>query len=82
MENCNGMDSSTERFLCHFQKENITWSFWEAIKQHDITLFDCLITFICKVAQYPAAVSNFLPPYSLSLIGKQPGKAASNDFIV
>lgn len=26
-------------------EKNITLSFWEAIKQHDITRFDCLIVF-------------------------------------
>ena len=40
---------SIERFSCHFQKQNITLSFWEAIKQYDITLFDCLIVFFATL---------------------------------
>lgn len=46
---------------------------------HTIWLPHC---FLSDVAQYSAAVSNFLPPSPPSLTGRQPGKAAPGDFIV
>lgn len=71
-----------EIFVSYSKAEkNITLSFWEAIKQYDITPFDCLIAFFGNIAQYPAALYP-APSHSSSLMGRQPGKAVGNDFIV
>lgn len=67
--------------LCHFhmQKRILLWAFGGAIKQYDITPFDCPIVFFVTLHN-----TQRLHPTSssVSLIGRWPGKAACNDFIV
>lgn len=62
------------RFLCHFQKAEYYFELRggnRTIWYRPVWLSHCLL---CSFAQYPAAGSNILPPHSLPLIGRRPGK--------